>query len=143
MLEIGGPLAVPELGPLLDQQLHVFRMRREERQKGHDAPGYLLQTVLDPGDARQDLLLHLSHHPIRRGQEKIALAGKMAVDRSLAELEPSGQHLRDCIGKPVLGKQFRRRLQDLLLAGENLLVRATPLRFLLTELLHACVTLSN
>ena len=50
-----------------------------------------------PAMLGQDLLLHLPHHPIRGGQEKLALAGEMAVNRPLAELQPFGQSLRDCI----------------------------------------------
>ena len=94
MLEISRPLAVLELGPFLDQELDVLRMSGEKRQEGHDSAGHLLQTVLDPGDAGQDLLLHLPHHSIRRRQKKLALAGEVFVNRSLAKLQPFGKGLR-------------------------------------------------
>src|SRR5947209_3311012 len=94
MLEVSWPLAVLELGTLLDQELNVLWMSGEKRQEGHDSACHLLQTVLNSGDAGQDLLLHLPHHPIRGGQKKLALAGEVFVNRSLAKLQSFGKSLR-------------------------------------------------
>ena len=98
------------------------------------APGDPLQPVLDPGDVRQDLLLQLPHHPIGRGQEQLALAGEMAVDRPLADPEPLRQRLRDRVREAMLGEQLGRGLRISSFRARFVLVGAASLRLLLATL---------
>ncbi len=114
VLEVRRPLAVLEVRALLDQQLDERRMVGEELEERRDRPLDPLQTILDPRDVRGHLLLELSHHSVRRRQEQRPLAGEMSVDRPLPHPQPFRQRLRDRVGEPFLGKQGRRRLQDLL-----------------------------
>src|SRR6516225_8294496 len=64
VLEIGGFLAVLEQGPLLDQQLDVFRLLGKKCQIRADGDGNLLERVSDVGNAGIDALQQLPHDPI-------------------------------------------------------------------------------
>ena len=81
-----------------------------------------LERVVDPLEGVVDPLPHPPHDPIGGGEEQVALAGKMAVERPLADLQPLGQGLRHGVGVAVLGEQLRRRVEDLLATRQQCLL---------------------
>ena len=84
-------------------------MLGEEGQIGVDAAADPFQRLLDAGDGGIDLLAELSHRPVGDGQEKFLLAGEIAVERPLADVEGLGQQLRVGFRVAVFGKQGGRR----------------------------------
>ena len=71
VLEVRRPLAVLEVGSLLNQQLDVLRMLCEERQKRRDRPGDPLETVVDPRRCWPRPALAASASPGRPRPEKV------------------------------------------------------------------------
>ena len=92
-----------------------------------------------PADAGVDPLPDPPHHPVDGGQEQLALAREIAIERPLADLEPLGQGLRHRVGVAVLGEHSpsprpgspRDALREVFLE---------PLRLLPVRLLHDAIS---
>ena len=113
----GRLLAILELGPLLDQQLDEIGVLRHERQEGAHGHGDALQRVLDVGNGGVDGLAHLPHDAVDGGEEKLFLAGEIAVDRALADLQLVGQHLRIGLCETVAGEELDGGIDDFFAAA--------------------------
>jgi hypothetical protein len=105
-----------ELGPLLDQQLNELRLLRKKGQESTDGLGNLVQRILVVGDAAFDSFAELAHDAIDRRQEKLLLAGEIAVQGTLADPQPIGQDLGLGVRIAVLGEDRSGPFENFFLA---------------------------
>src|SRR5579875_392764 len=91
-------------------------MLGKETQKGTDTDADALERIVDALNAFIDTLAHQPHDAVGGGQEKCALAGKIAIDGALADLQLLGQKLGVRITVTVFREQLHGRLKDLFFA---------------------------
>ena len=104
MLEIQRLGAVLELGPLLNEQFHEFRMLVEILQVsangGHDS----IDRVGHRGDRLVDSLREPMHTTIDSGEKKFALGGEITVNGALANAKFLGDGIHVGVGIAVFGE---------------------------------------
>ncbi len=137
MLEIGGLLAVLELGAFLDQQFDKLRIGGKEIQRGSDGAGDLIERVRRVGHGRIDGLPQALQDTVHRGQEQLALGAEIAIQRALAHAKAVGEDLGIRLGVAALGEKHGGRLEDFLTAPSTQVHIGRTSRFLQ---LHAVST---
>jgi hypothetical protein len=127
VLEVGGLLAVAELGALLDEQLDLLGVVLEEAQVGADGGGDHLQRVGDALDGGIDVGTEAGHALVHGGEEQRLLAGEVQVQRALGHAAGVGDGLHVGGLEAAAGEDLGGGGQDLLAAaGAGFLVHRPP-----------------
>ena len=127
MYEIGGSLAIAEIGSFLDQQLDDLRALVEECQVSQDAFCDSIQRLFCRSGGGIDGQLQVPHPMIDGRQKKLLLAREVTVNRPLADPRFVGNLLdiRRC--EPVLREHGRGGVEDFRTTTFlKLSVRGTP-----------------
>ena len=95
---------VAKFGPLLNKQFDMVRMVAEECQIRPNRVGHALQRIGVGRNAGIDKLARALHPAIRRREKQLFLAGEIAIDRPLGDIEGRGDVFHVGVAVSMLGK---------------------------------------